>query len=156
MLIVILISSLLLPLCAQQKDAGMLLLAPKVEPKHITPRATDASHSIFEVYKSFTVPPGQSISFDAISDYTGADRASIAIQCPASTDLRNVQLLFFWTMEMADWYVGTDFVNGNLLAFTNMGGAVTTVFGSRLRVEVKNNGTLPAACNQLMIYAVVR
>lgn len=37
------------------------------------------------------------------SDFTGADKASIAIQCPTPTDLRNVQLLFFWTMETADW-----------------------------------------------------
>jgi len=148
------VATLLLPLCAAEKDAGVSLPKAKIERKQLRPRTTETS-PIFEVFKDFTVPPGQSIGFDAMSDYTGADKASIAVQCPSSTDLRNVQLQFSWTMSIADWYVGTEFVNGTTLAFTNMGGAVVAVFGSSLHVEVKNNGTLPVACNQLTIYAIV-
>src|SRR5690348_2509576 len=101
---------LLLPLCAEQKQAGASLPATNVQRKQTLPRAAETS-VIAEVFKNFTVPPGQSVAFDAVSDFTRADKASIAIQCPASTDLSNVQLQFFWTVQGADFYVGTDFAN---------------------------------------------
>jgi hypothetical protein len=145
---------LLLPLCAQQKDAGASLPATNVQRKQTLPRAADTS-VIVEVFKNFTVAPGQSVAFDAVSDFTRADKANVGIQCPASTDLHNVQLQFFWTLPGADFYVGTDFANGTSLAFTNMGGAVVAVFGSSLRILVMNKGTVAAQCNQLSIYALV-
>ena len=151
----ILVFASLLPLGATEKNAGLVLPAKRIERKSASPRTTDTSRILFEIFKDFSVPPGQSTGFDAVSDYTGAEKASVAIQCPTSTDLRNVQLQFFWMMEPAEFYAGTEFVNGLGLAFTNMGGAVISVFGSSLHVEVKNSGTVPVSCNQLTIYAVI-
>ena len=142
MLKVVLVFPLLLPLCAEQQNPGMSL--PTTTERRQAPRATDTSRSIFEVFKNFTLSPGQSLGFDAVSDYTGADKAAVAIQCPASTDLRNVQLQFFWKFEGADFYAGTDFVNGTSLAHPNMGGAVVAVFGSSLRIEVKTTAHFPS------------
>jgi hypothetical protein len=151
----LLIFTSLSPHGAAEKSAGLVLPAKRVERRSASPRATDTSRIIFEVFKDFNVPPGQSTGFDAVSDYAGAEKASVAIQCPSSTDLRNIQMQFLWTMEPAEFYAGTDFANGVGLAFTNMGGVVISVFGSSLHVEVKNSGTVPVSCNQLTIYAVV-
>jgi hypothetical protein len=116
-----------------------------------------SSLSTFEIFTGLTIAPGQTLNLFGSLDWTGADSASIAIACPASTSLQNVQVLVYWNMPaLSSIYTATNVVLGSTFAFKNMGGEVVPVFGAFFGLQVKNASSTVVTCDQLTVYGVVR
>jgi hypothetical protein len=122
---------------------------PSVAVKPVRRDATPnlPSLSAFDVYKNISLLPGQGLGFQALTDFTGADKVAIAIKCPPTTNLKNVAIVVSWGMPIADWLSTTDVILGSNFLFPNSGGAVVPAYGNILHVEVNNMGTTPVTCD---------
>ncbi len=115
------------------------------------------SLSNFEVFTGLTIAPGQTLTLLGSLDWTGASTASIAIECPASTSLQDTAILVYWQMpSFTNTYTATSGLLGSDFLFSNMGGAVVSVFGNFFGLQVTNAGSSPVACDQLTVYGVVQ
>ena len=115
------------------------------------------SLSAFEIFTGLSLTPGQTVTLFSSLDWTGAANASIAIACPTSTSLQNVQVVVYWQMPaLSSTYTATNVLLGSNFAFKNMGGGVVPVFGNSFGMQVKNVGSTVVTCDQLTVYGVVR
>ena len=112
-------------------------LASTPKPTITKPKPADAnlpSLSAFNAFTNLVIPPGQAIPFTSGIDWTGADRASIAIECPPSTSLQKVQIVLQWALPaVAPNYTATDVILGSNLLLPNQGGAVVPVYGNQCK-----------------------
>jgi hypothetical protein len=128
--------------------------AMKVKPQDAS---NISSLSSFEIFTGLTIAPGQTLNLFGTLDWTGADSASIAVACPASTSLANTQILVYWQMPaFTNTYTATNVLLGSNFLFKNMGGGVVPVFGNYFGLQVKNVGSTVVTCDQLTVYGVVR
>lgn len=115
------------------------------------------SLSGFEAFTNLVVQPGQYAVLTSTLDWTGAVQASVAIECPASTSLQNVQIAVEWAMPAyAGFWTATSVIAGNTLLLPNMGGAVVPAFGNQLQILLINSGTTTVTCDQLTVYALLQ
>jgi hypothetical protein len=108
-----------------------------------------------DAFSNIVVQPGQSLPLVSAVDWTGADHVSIAIECPSSTSLQNVNIAVLWSMPVASNYTATDVISGKNLLVPNMGGAVVPVYGNLLGLGIINSGNTSIACDQVTVYGVV-
>jgi hypothetical protein len=131
----------------------------KPQPSSNTAPAAGNTNSLsaFEAFSNIVVPAGQSMSLTSLTDWTGADRVSIAISCPTSTSLQNAGIAVQWGVPLsnAPYYTTADLIQGKNLHYSNMGGAVVPAYGNQLQLVVINNWTTGIACDQVTVYAVV-
>jgi len=122
-------------------------------------RAATSANVIAEVLgKGFSVGAKQTRSFDSASDFSGATSVSIAVEAPGSMDIgnENFRMIVWWSMPELDWFTSQDVVSGKEFYFSNQGGAVIPVYGSELRIEIRNDSENDLTINQLTVYAVSR
>ncbi len=106
--------------------------------------------------KDFTIGARSTKVFDATVDYAGAERLALAVEAPVGNSLgnENFRMLVWWSLPGADWFVLQDAISGEEFYFDNQGGAVVPVYGSQLRVELRNDGDSNLSFHQLTAYAV--
>lgn len=106
--------------------------------------------------KDFTIGARSKKIFDATIDLAGAERLALAVEAPVGNSLgnENFRMLVWWSLPGADWYVLQDAVAGDEFYFDNQGGAVVPVYGSQLRIELRNDGDTSLSFHQLTVYAV--
>lgn len=108
-----------------------------------------------ESLTNFTVPPSGHMVFTGVLDYTGADQAHIAIECPPPNSLTNVALVVYWGNPQVSYLTATTVILGSNLLYKNMGGATVAAYGTALSIDIQNSGSTPVACDQMTVYAVV-
>jgi hypothetical protein len=113
------------------------------------------SLSAYNVFQNLVIPPGQNLLLTSQQDWAGADHASVAIECPASTSLQKVGIVMTWTIPIANFYTITDVISGSNFLLQNQGGAVVPTYGNMLQIIVVNTGPATVACDQLTAYAIV-
>lgn len=108
--------------------------------------------------KDFTIGARSKMIFDAAVDYAGAERLAVAVEAPVGNSIgnENFRILVWWSLPGADWYVLQDAIYGEEFYFDNQGGAVVPVYGSQLRIELRNDGDESLSFHQLTAYAVAR
>ncbi|HWQ53118.1 MAG TPA: hypothetical protein VN442_05500 [Bryobacteraceae bacterium] len=108
--------------------------------------------------KSFAVDAGGSRSFDSAGDYSGAQFVSIAIEAPTDVNIgtENFRVIVWWAVPDAEWYTAQDVFSGTTFYFSNQGGMVLPVYGSELRIEIRNDGDQAVSINQVTLYAVTK
>ncbi len=106
--------------------------------------------------KDFTLGARSRKVFDAEVDYAGAERLAVAVEAPAGNSIgtEKFRILVWWSLPGADWYVLQDAIDGTEFYFDNQGGAVVPVYGSELRIELRNDGDADLSFHQLTVYAV--
>lgn len=106
--------------------------------------------------KDFTLGARSKKIFDAEVDYAGAERLALAVEAPVGNSLGSdkFKMLVWWSLPGADWYVLQDAIAGSEFYFDNQGGAVVPVYGSQLRIELRNDGDADLSFHQLTAYAV--
>lgn len=118
-----------------------------------------AANVIAEVLgKGISLGAKESKSFDAATDFSGAERVSIAVEAPAGQDIANAnfQIVVWWSMPGVDWFTSQDVISGEEFYWMNQGGAVVPVYGPELRIEVRNDSDKPVTINQVTVYGVSR
>lgn len=119
--------------------------------------AEAAPNVITEVLgKGFTIEAGGSMTFDAVSDFIGAEKASIAVKAVAGSDIanQNFHIWVYWAMPDTDFWVANDAIIGDTFNFYIQGGGVVPVYGPELRLVLQNFGATPVTFDQLTVYAV--
>ena len=135
--------------------AGHLASPQKRSTVALKPAATTLSSvTVYEAFTGLVIPGGQNLNLTSAQDWTGADHVSIAIECPGSTNLKNIALVVYWAIPIVNFYTLTDIIEGSNFLFTNQGGAVVPTYGNQLQVTVVNQGSNTIACDQLTIYAI--
>lgn len=111
-------------------------------------RVTVASNS--------TIQPGAFLDYGQLSpDYGGAENINVAISASApNSNLSGTTILLAWAAP-GEFFVVTDVIKGNSLAFQDSGGGKAPVYGSGLRILVANDGTAPITIKQLTVYAYI-
>lgn len=106
--------------------------------------------------KDFTLGARSKRVFDAEVDYAGAERLAVAVEAPTGNSLGSdkFKILVWWSLPGADWYALQDAIDGSEFYFDNQGGAVVPVYGSQLRIELRNDGDANLSFHQLTAYAV--
>src|SRR5215469_229359 len=142
-----------------QKEAVLQIIketSPQnAKPANLKPRDSNlASLSAFDAWAGFaTVPAGGSINLPtSVVDWTGASSIAIAIECPASTSLKNLAIAVSWgipSLSLAQFMTTTDAIFGSNFVLPNMGGGVTPVYGNQLQLLLVNTGNTPISCNQV-------
>jgi hypothetical protein len=132
-------------------------LSKRAEPRpEAKPRDTNlTSLSAYEVFTNVTVAPGQSVTLTSQQDWTGADRISIAVQCPSSTSLAKVGIGVAWSIPIANYFALTDVILGSNFTLPYTGGGTSPAYGNQLQLVMVNTGSTTVSCNQLTAYAVV-
>jgi hypothetical protein len=131
-----------------------------VKLRRLTAKDTNApSLSNFDAFSNIVVAPGQAATLTSTLDWTGADHVSIAIHCPAGTNLTSTVLAVQWAIpalaSTAPYYTATDAILGQNLLLPNMGGGTVPVYGNQLQIVVVNGGSTAISCDQVTAYAVV-
>ena len=140
-----------------QKEPATQPAMRSPKPKSARPQAV--SNVISEILGTgFSLGAKQSKSFDAISDFTGAERVSIGVEAPASMNIgdSNFSIVVWWSMPGLDWFTCQDVLTGDGFYFANQGGGVVSVYGPELRIELRNNNDTAITINQLAVYGVAR
>ncbi len=138
----------------QPKESAAM---PAQKPAAKTERRQAVGTPIGEVLaKDFTLGARSRKVFDAAVDYAGAERLAVAVEAPVGNSIGSdkFRILVWWSLPGADWYVLQDAIAGADFYFDNQGGAVVPVYGSQLRIELRNDGDADLSFHQLTVYAV--
>lgn len=108
------------------------------------------------VASNSTIQPGAFMDYGQLSpDFGGAESVEVAISAAApNANLSGTTILLAWAAPN-EFFVVTDTIKGNSLAFQDSGGGKVSVYGSGLRILVANDGTAPITIKQLTVYAYV-
>jgi hypothetical protein len=104
--------------------------------------------------QNFSVDPGKSIRLFAKSDFTGAERASIAIYADPSVNIVKTRISVWWGVPNAQTYAVQDILSGSNYPYLNTGGGNVPVYGTSLFVDVNNDSDSSVTIQQLTVYAV--
>lgn len=138
----------------QGESSGEAVISAPSEKEKLKSASASTSNSYKVVIaRNILLPVGEIKDLGQVAlDFTGSEEAALSISSvDFNSDLSNVYMGIFWASP-GDFFVMTDFINGNTLASPIGGGVRVHVYGSSMKVLMFNGDKGNVTVKQFVVY----
>lgn len=117
-------------------------------------RAATAEPKNYELHKDVVVEAGKSVVLDSEIDYSTLDAVAVSLRTVADSpaDVTDLVVQAAWSVPEADQYNVAESKSGKTFLFTNTGGVVFLVYGSQMRLILRNTGEHTVKLHQVIVF----